>query len=231
MQNQVPALRAAATLCLVAALALLVMLWLALSSGGVTQQNFEAVRAPDLYAEAMRAGAGVLRVTLAFDLLFALCFTTALLFGAAGLARPETLFPAALACMGFIALGVLDWLEDIDFLTMMATLDAGGAIDAGWIAERATLSHMKWQIGASALFVMGFVIPPRGVEAWLLKLSLWFVLPVVVAGVFTLGEPWAELLSFVRYGLMLTGFALFALVFLGAAQRQSVNEALLVKLA
>ena len=80
---------------------------------------------------------------------------------------------------------------------------------------------MKWQIGTGALFLMGFVIPARGLDAWLLKLSLWVVLPPVVAGVFTLDEPWAGLLSLGRYGLMLAGFALFASVFLRAAHSRA----------
>ncbi|MCE9523422.1 MAG: hypothetical protein K8S25_13445, partial [Alphaproteobacteria bacterium] len=152
----------AGLLSLVAAGILLAMLAIALQSG-VTQQKFEHLFALAEYTEALANARAPMFSTLAFDNLFILAYAGAIGIGMTALRSPETSWLAAVAAVGIVAAGLLDYAENLHFLTMYAGLDAGISPTAGEVAGRMWASLMKWHIVYGSMFAASFVVPVRGV--------------------------------------------------------------------
>jgi hypothetical protein len=119
-----------------------------------------------------------------------------------------------------VTTGLLDYAENLHFLTMYANLDAGVAISDGEVAQRMWSSLMKWHIAYAAMFVASFVVPVRGLLSFILVWSMRVVLPVVGVLVYTGPEEVRPLLALVRYALMFGGFVMMALVFSSEAARK-----------
>lgn len=200
----------------VAAVGLLaVMLVIAVQSGGVTQQRFELVMPLDVYTASFVAAKGTILHTLIFDNLFIVAYVGALALGLAALSTPETRVPAGLAIGAMTATGVLDFAENLHFITMYARLDAGQALTADELGWRMWASMMKWHIAYLGLALASFVIPVRGAASFILVWSLRVVLPVVGVLIYAGPEAWRPMLGLARYGAMLSGFILFAMAFMG----------------
>jgi hypothetical protein len=197
---------------------LTVMLLVALKAG-VTQQKFETLHAMAEYTSAFIAARETMFTTLSFDNLFVLAYVGAITFGMAGLRTAENAWIAGAAATGMVATGLLDYAENLHFLTMYAGLDAGISPTSGEVAQRMWGSMMKWHIAYASLFAAGFVIPVRGPVSFLLVWSLRIVLPVVGVLVYTGPAELQPMLGLARYVLMLSGFAMFALVFSNEAAR------------
>lgn len=209
----------ASGLSVTAAGLLAVMLVIAVSSGGVTQQKFEFVFALDAYTQSFTAARPVILHTLIFDNLFIIAYVGALALGFTALAEPGTRIAAGLAAGGIVAAGLLDYAENLHFLTMYATLDAGGALTLDSLGWRMWASLMKWHIAYAALVLGSFVLVADGLVSWVLVWSLRAVLPVAGVLLYAGPEELRPLLSIARYGLMFTGFILFAIVFAERANR------------
>lgn len=209
----------ASYLAVVAAGILGAMLVIALDAG-VTQQRFETVMAIASYSAQLEAARHPLMVTLAFDNLFILAYVGAICLAMAGLRTGETAWVAGTAAVGMVATGLLDYAENLHFLTMFANLSAGIQISEAEIGQRMWSSLMKWHIAYAAMFAASFVIPVRGIVSFVLVWSMRVVLPVVGVLHYTAPEDLRPMLGLARYGLMLCGFLLMALVFSGEAQRQ-----------
>jgi hypothetical protein len=194
---------------------LTVMLAIAIQSGGVTQQRFELFAAPEAYMAAFSAVEPVILHTLIFDNLFIIAYVSALALGLSALTTPETRVPAGLAIAGIAGLGVLDYAENLHFITMYARLNSGQALSADEIGWRMWASMMKWHLGYLSLALASFVIPVRGAASFVLVWSLRVVLPVVGVLIYAGPEAWRPMLGIARYGAMLSGFILFAMVFAG----------------
>jgi len=209
----------ASYLAVTAAGILAIMLMIALESG-VTQQKFETVWSLARYTEQFIAARQPLMLTLIFDNLFVLAYAGAVGLAMAGLRNAENGWLAALAAAGMVTTGLLDYAENLHFLTMYANLDAGVAISDGEVAQRMWSSLMKWHIAYAAMFVASFVVPVRGLLSFILVWSMRVVLPVVGALVYTGPEEMRPLLGLVRYVLMFSGFVMMALVFSSEAARK-----------
>ena len=209
----------ASYLAVTAAGILAIMLMIALESG-VTQQKFETVWSLARYTEQFIAARQPLLLTLTFDNLFILAYAGAVGMAMAGLRNAENGWLAALAAAGMLTTGLLDYAENLHFLTMYANLDAGVAISDGEVAQRMWSSLMKWHIAYAAMFVASFVVPVRGLLSFILVWSMRVVLPVVGVLVYTGPEEMRPLLGFARYVLMFSGFVLMALVFSSEAARK-----------
>ena len=168
----------ASYLAVTAAGILAIMLMIALESG-VTQQKFETVWSLARYTEQFIAARQPLMLTLTFDNLFVLAYTGAIGLAMVGLRNAENGWLAALAAVGMVTTGLLDYAENLHFLTMYANLDAGVAISDGEVAQRMWSSLMKWHIAYAAMFVASFVVPVRGLLSFILVWSMRVVLPVV----------------------------------------------------
>ena len=211
----------ASYLAVTAAGILAIMLMIALESG-VTQQKFETVWSLARYTEQFIAARQPLMLTLTFDNLFVLAYAGAVGLAMAGLRNAENGWLAALAAAGMLTTGLLDYAENLHFLTMYANLDAGVAISDGEVAQRMWSSLMKWHIAYAAMFVASFVVPVRGLLSFILVWSMRVVLPVVGVLVYTGPEEMRPLLGLARYVLMFSGFVLMALVFSSEASRKEV---------
>lgn len=208
----------ASYLAVTAAGLLAIMLMIALESG-VTQQKFETVWSLARYTEQFIAARQPLMLTLTFDNLFVLAYTGAIGFAMVGLRNAENGWLVALAGVGMVTTGLLDYAENLHFLTMYANLDAGVAVSDGEVAQRMWSSLMKWHIAYAAMFVASFVVPVRGLLSFILVWSMRVVLPVVGVLVYTGPEEMRPLLGLARYVLMFTGFVMMALVFSSEAAR------------
>lgn len=202
----------ASYLAVTAAGILAIMLMIALESG-VTQQKFETVWSLARYTEQFIAARQPLMLTLTFDNLFVLAYTGAIGLAMVGLRNAENGWLVALAGVGMVTTGLLDYAENLHFLTMYANLDAGVAVSDGEVAQRMWSSLMKWHIAYAAMFVASFVVPVRGLLSFILVWSMRVVLPVVGVLVYTGPEEMRPLLGLARYVLMFTGFVMMALVF------------------
>ena len=209
----------ASYLAVTAAGILAIMLMIALESG-VTQQKFETVWSLARYTEQFIAARQPLMLTLTFDNLFVLAYTGAIGLAMVGLRNAENAWLAALAAAGMVTTGLLDYAENLHFLTMYANLDAGVAVSDGEVAQRMWSSLMKWHIAYAAMFVASFVVPVRGLLSFILVWSMRVVLPVVGVLVYTGPEEIRPLLGLARYVLMFTGFVMMALVFSSEATRK-----------
>lgn len=209
----------ASYLAVTAAGILAIMLMIALESG-VTQQKFETVWSLARYTEQFIAARQPLMLTLTFDNLFVLAYTGAIGLAMVGLRNAENGWLAALAAAGMVTTGLLDYAENLHFLTMYANLDAGVAVSDGEVAQRMWSSLMKWHIAYAAMFVASFVVPVRGLLSFILVWSMRVVLPVVGVLVYTGPEEIRPLLGLARYVLMFTGFVMMALVFSSEATRK-----------
>lgn len=209
----------ASYLAVTAAGILAIMLMIALESG-VTQQKFETVWSLARYTEQFIAARQPLLLTLTFDNLFILAYAGAIGLAMAGLRNAENGWLALLAAAGMATTGLLDYAENLHFLTMYANLDAGVAINDGEVAQRMWSSLMKWHIAYAAMFAASFVVPVRGLLSFILVWSMRVVLPVVGVLVYTGPEEMRPLLGLARYVLMFSGFVLMALVFSSEAARK-----------
>lgn len=213
--------QAAAGLAVAAAGLLSVMLIVTIQSGGVTQQRFELVMPLDVYTASFSAAKDVILHTLIFDNLFVIAYVGAIVLGMSALATPETKAAAAMAIAGIVCTGILDYAENLHFITMYARLDAGQALTADEIGWRMWASAIKWHIAYAGLAMASFVIPVRGLVSLILVWSLRVVLPVVGVLIYAGPDAWRPILGIARYGAMLSGFVLFAMVFAGAKDDQA----------
>jgi hypothetical protein len=209
----------ASYLAVTAAGILAIMLMIALESG-VTQQKFETMSRLARYTEQFIAARQPMLLTLTFDNLFILAYAGAIGLAMVGLRNAENGWLAALAAAGMVTTGLLDYAENLHFLTMYANLDAGLAISDGEVAQRMWSSLMKWHIAYAAMFVASFVVPVRGLLSFILVWSMRVVLPVVGVLVYTAPEEMRPLLGLARYVLMFSGFVMMALVFSSEAARK-----------
>jgi hypothetical protein len=157
-------------------------------------------------------------VTLSFDNLFILAYVGTISLAMAGLRTAETAWIAGAAAVGMVATGLLDYAENLHFLTMYANLAAGIPISEAEIGQRMWSSLMKWHIAYAAMFAASFVIPVRGPLGFVLVWSMRIILPIVGVLHYTTPEAFHATLGLMRYVLMLAGFLMMAFVFSSEAQ-------------
>lgn len=204
---------------------LVIMLFIAVKAGGVTQQKFELFAPLADYVAAFTAAKPVILETLVFDNLFIIAYVGALALGLSALATVETRMPAALAISAIIVAGILDYAENLHFIIMYARLDSGLSLTADELGWRMWASMMKWHLAYAGLVFASFVIPVRGIVSWSLVWSLRTALPIVGVLIYAGPEAWRQLLGLVRYALMLVGFVMFTVIFVADRPASGSGEA------
>lgn len=198
---------------LASGLSLFALMVLSMSSGA-NQQHFEVVMAPQLYAQDLLKQAIGLKQIIALDDFFIACYVTvSILFvshlngSAAPALRPW------IVGMG-VAAGVLDFIENHHILAMLHQAQAGGVPDITELILRENLSALKWMLGHTAFFMVGWCLPTHNIWLRLFQLALLFVQLPVGALTLTVQDPmWSPVLHFARLVNVMTGFFLVALLF------------------
>ena len=163
--NRTVVLALAALACLTA---MILLSWI----GGVSQETFEIVRNPDVYAADLLAHAGVVRALFGVDSVFLILYVS--LFAVFGRqiqsAENRTLVMLAVAAMFGTAL--LDMIEDHHILAMLYGVEVGTHPSAAELAFQHTLSQVKFNVSYLGLFLFGLCVPRATRAGRLLALLL-----------------------------------------------------------
>lgn len=181
---------------------------------GANQQHFEVVLAPQVYASDLLAQATGLKWIVALDDVFIACYVTVSILFASQLTGPSAnaLRPWIVG-MG-VAAGVLDFVENHHILAMLHQVQAGGVPDMGHLILRENLSTLKWLLGHTAFFLVGFCIPTPTLWHRLFQLALLFVQLPVGALALTVQDPvWTPVWHLARLVNVMSGFFLVAWLF------------------
>jgi hypothetical protein len=215
MSESNPSTRALAALGFSAAAALAAIIAVTVATG-VSQETFESVHSPAEYAALLRAGAGPLRLILAFDAAF-IVFYTGFFAVLASLLRPTAdrlLLRLAIGAMLLVA--ALDMIEDHHILAMLAAATGPTGSDmpsASELVAQAAASSVKFHLSYLSVFLFGLLLPRRNTRERLVAGSMLAVqLPIGIA-LFVAPAPADTILGFLRWGFYLSGFALLSLTF------------------
>ncbi|MBP7483811.1 MAG: hypothetical protein RLZZ369_145 [Pseudomonadota bacterium] len=183
-------------------------------STGANQQHFEVVLAPQTYAADLLDQAAGLKWIVALDDVFIACYVTVSILFATHLtgASAQALRPWIVG-MG-VAAGVLDFVENHHILAMLHQAQAGGVPDIGHLILRENLSALKWLLGHTAFFLVGFCLPTHTIWLRLFQLALLFVQLPVGALALTIQDPvWTPFWHLARLVNVMSGFFMVAWLF------------------
>ncbi|MBX7098141.1 MAG: hypothetical protein K1X89_10540 [Myxococcaceae bacterium] len=185
---------------------------------GVGQDALQWLKPPDVYAAALLADPGALRAGIGLDNAFIVFY--ALLFAAQGAllwrsGAPRVLVAGFLLFEGLTAL--LDLVENMHFLTMIAGAALGQFPSAGEIAAQVFESMLKFHLSYLGLAMLGFALPVKsrlgGAVAFALRWVQWPIGLAISAGPLA----WAVPLVFARFSFFVFGLVAFAVL---AARRE-----------
>lgn len=175
---------------------------------GVSQETFEIVRDPDVYAAALRDHATVVRAVFALDTVFLVLYSALFLVFARRIATPATRAMIAVGVGALLATAVLDMIEDHHILAMLAGVEVGDPPGAARIGFQHTLSQVKFNVSYLGQFLVGLAVPR---VTWAGKLlAVLLTVGTVVQGAWLYAAP-PHLLSVGnagRWGGFVLGFAL-----------------------
>ncbi|MCC7546086.1 MAG: hypothetical protein IT506_11430 [Aquabacterium sp.] len=113
-----------------------------------------------------------------------------------------------------VAAGVLDFVENHHILAMLHQAQAGGVPDIGHLILRENLSALKWLLGHTAFFLVGFCLPTHTIWLRLFQLALLFVQLPVGALALTIQAPvWTPFWHLARLVNVMSGFFMVAWLF------------------
>jgi hypothetical protein len=144
------------------------------------QDQLQAVRPPTEYVELLLTSTSARRFAIGLDNLFIALYSIVFVLLAVLLQQRGRLSSLATAALGLLALlGVLDLLENMHFLTLLAAAEQGLPISAAQIELQVWESLVKFHVGYVGLFMLGWVFPQ---ETWLERAFCfalrWIQLPV-----------------------------------------------------
>jgi hypothetical protein len=148
---------------------------------GASQQFFEMVQPPDVYAQKLVAHAWWLRVVLAVDDAFIGCYVATLILTALALPR-RALSYVVLA--GGVMVGLLDLEENHQMFALLSAAEHGLPVVIGDIVRRMEFSSMKFAVAHLSFFFLGFLLAGRSAAARALRVLCVAQLPLGMAGVF-----------------------------------------------
>lgn len=179
---------------------------------GVSQQHFEWVHAPAVYAADLVRDAGWLRAIVAIDDLFIIAYVTATVALATSLCRERWTVLHVLIVGGGVAAGLLDFEENHQLLALTRWAELELAIPVEVILRRSDLSQLKWMLGHAAFVLVGVAFPkPKNMMEHSFRVSLIYVQLPVGALTWCVVDPTQRtVLIWARYVSFLAGFALIA---------------------
>lgn len=191
-----------------AAMAVLVAMIAITAATGVSQETFEIVRAPAIYAAELRQYELPLRALFGLDSAFLILYATLLVLVALHLMTRENRPVLAIAIGAILATALLDMTEDHHILAMLRGAVRDIAPSPGQIAFEHTLSQVKFHLGYLAELLIGLCLPRRTVAARVLAFLL--TVGTLVQGAWLYAAPDAALPAgnYGRWIGFLVGFAL-----------------------
>jgi len=192
----------------VAAMACLVVMMTLTAITGVSQETFEIVRAPDVYAAGLRANPIVLRALFGLDSAFLILYASFFLQLARRVVPAAQRDLARIAVAFLMGLVVLDIVEDHSILSMLYGVENGSDPSAGQIWFQHLLSQSKFHVGYVGLFLFGLCLPRSNLA--LRALAIILTIGTVVQGAWLYAAPVSMLPAgnFGRWIGFLIGFAL-----------------------
>lgn len=175
---------------------------------GVSQETFEIVRDPDVYAAGLRDHATALRALFALDSAFIVLYSAVFILFARRIATPANRWLVAIGLGAMLLTAVLDMVEDHHILSMIAGVEVGDAPGAARIAFEHTLSQVKFNASYLGLFLVGLAVPLATLTGRVLAVLL--TVGTVVQGAWLYAAPAAALPAgyFGRWAGFVIGFVL-----------------------
>jgi hypothetical protein len=199
--NRITLLALAAIGCLTAMIAITL-------GSGVSQESFEIVRSPAVYAAELAAHPGALRALFGIDAVFLVLYATLFVVAGRALEVPATRTLVTLAIGAMLGTAVLDMVEDHHILAMLYGVEAGTTPTTGQLAFQHTLSQVKFNVSYLGLFALGLAVPRTTLAGRVLAVLL--TVGTLVQGAWLYAAPVAMLPvgNFGRWLGFVVGFAL-----------------------
>lgn len=174
-----------------AAIACLIAMLVVTAVSGVSQETFEIVRAPDVYADGLAAHTGALRLLFGIDSAFLVIYAAAFVGLAHHIVTPGNRWFVVLGVGALLLTALLDMTEDHHILAMVYGVESGVRPSAGEIVFEHTLSQVKFNVSYLGLFLLGLAIPR---EAWAGRmLALLLTVGTLIQSVWLYAAPVAML--------------------------------------
>lgn len=154
---------------------------------GVSQEPFQAVRAPGEYVELLKTNASILRAVLTIDNFFIVLYTTFFTLFAVALRKEGQNLLTNIALGAILIAGFLDALENFHIFTMLTSSLKNLDIGLTEIQAQMVITQLKFLSSYTGLFLFAFAL--QGATVWerILMRLFWFVqLPV---GILALTAP------------------------------------------
>ena len=147
---------------------------------GIGQDPLQFVHSPQEYLAILLRNPPVLKLAIGFDNLFIMLYSSMFLAIGSVLWRTARYRAFLAAACSLLALsGLLDLLENMHFLTMLAAAEQGLAIGLAQIELQVWESLIKFHASYLGLFLLGFVLPcETRLERALCFALRWVQLPV-----------------------------------------------------
>ncbi|MFT3925669.1 MAG: hypothetical protein QM778_24220 [Myxococcales bacterium] len=217
--------RAAAQMAFAAG-SLLALLCSIVLATGVSQQTFERFMPPASYASALLEQASALRLIVAIDDVFVVTYVAATLLLCASLAGRASRVLLQVVLTAALLGGVLDLIENHHILAMLRAAEFGAEPSVGQIEAQVAASSLKWMLGHAAFALLAFALElPAKLAAAVRASLLGFQLPLGAATLVVTQEGWLSLLSWARYGSLLSGFFAISWLMGGASRPPSAYDA------
>ncbi len=205
--------------------AVLVLLMLGLFiTMGIGQDPLQYIHTPQDYAAILLKNPPALRAAIGLDNLFIVMYSAMFLSMGTTLWKEGTgnkvLLVAALSLLGVS--GLLDLLENMHFLSMIATALQGMSISQTHIELQVWESLVKFHISYLGLFLLGFAMPGETALQRTLRFALrWVQLPIGLL-IYLVPPEIAKPLVFGRFTFFLFALLAIATIF---GRRQSGSGA------
>lgn len=175
---------------------------------GIGQDPLQYVHPAAEYRQILLRNPPMLRAAIGLDNLFIVAYCSVFVLMGWRLWRdgaPRLLLSCALPLL--LLVGLLDMVENLHFLAMLAGAEQGLDPGDGRIAAQALASMVKFHVSYLGLFLLGLSLPGRTqAERLLARLLLFVQWPAGIA-IYVLPHAVALPLVFVRFAFFLAAFA------------------------
>jgi hypothetical protein len=191
-----------------AAMACLVAMGAISLVSGVSQETFEIVRPPAVFAADLREHAGAVRALFGIDAIFLVLYTVFFVLFAQRLATERTRSWVTVGLVFMLATSLLDMAEDHHILSLLYAVELGQQPTWEQLGFQHTLSAVKFHLSYVGLFLFGLAVPRAHWTG--VALALLLTVGTVLQGAWLYAAPPAMLPTgnLGRLAGFLAGFAL-----------------------